>query len=123
MALNRAGMARPSQGIPRSSRMEPQARKVAKAPTAKSRGSAPAKLMLNSRQPMVRPGTAAGVKNDSTHRASDARNWMAQVAELGISRFCRWVRAKYMAAMMAAWVMEWVLRFIGFLLRENKKWA
>ena len=107
----------------------------AKLPTKKSSGKAPAKLILNSKQPTVRPGMAAGVNSASTHSASDALNWMAQVAEPGRSRFCRWVRAKYMAPMMAAWVMFFVL-FIEMLLLDrpspqeaiiqcfrNKKWA
>ena len=69
------------------------ARKVAAEPASQSNGRAPAKEMLNSRQPMVKPGTAAGVISARTHSASDARNWMAQDAEPGIKAFCKWVKA------------------------------
>ena len=108
--------------------MEPQARKVAKEPASQSRGRAPAKLRLNSRQPMVRPGMAAGVNSARTHSASEARNWMTMDALLGSRKFCRWVRAKYMAPMRAAWVMDLVFLFIEYSFRtekprKTKKWA
>ena len=122
-----AGMVRPSRGTPlmvifRVSHMAPQAKKVARLPTRKSRGRAPAKLRLNSRHPMVSPGTAAGVKKDSTVRASLIRHWMAKLAELGKIRFWKWVRAKYMAPIMAARVMSLVFWFMG-IPPGNKKWA
>jgi len=47
---------------------------VAPVPTSQSSGSAPALEMLNSRQPTVRPGMAAGVNRAKMHSASDARN-------------------------------------------------
>ena len=70
--------------------MPQAAKKVAKLPTRKSRGRAAPEVMLKSRHPRVSPQMAEGVKNASTHRASDARNWIAKEALLGNSRFCPW---------------------------------
>ena len=56
---------------------------VAAVPTRKSKGRAAPEVRLNSRQPKLRPGMAAGVKKARTQRASESRNWMAQVAEPG----------------------------------------
>ena len=92
----RAGIRSPGRGMPfrvsfRLSHMPSAARAVARVPRKKSRGSAAEKVRLNSRHPMLRPGTAAGVKKARMHSASLSRIWMAQVAEPGRSRFCRWV--------------------------------
>ena len=59
---------------------------------------------MNTRQPRLRPGMAAGVKKARTVIASEMRIWMAQVVEPGRSRFCIWVSTAYSAAIMAAWV-------------------
>ena len=73
--------------IPRDRYIPAAARAEASVPTRKSKGSAPAKLRLNSRHPKDKPGMAAGVNSASTHSASDARNWIAIEAELGMRKF------------------------------------
>ena len=67
------------------------AKKEAKLPTKKSKGNAAPDVRLNSKHPAAKPGMATGVNSANTHSASDARNWIAQVAEPGSKIFCRWV--------------------------------
>lgn len=69
----------PKIGMPftvmfRPSHIPAAASREAKLPTRKSMGSTAPEVRLNSRQPMVNPGIAAGVKKAKTHRASETRN-------------------------------------------------
>ena len=78
-AFHRAGIRRLSRGnfpsfTRRRSHIQPTDPRVARVPTSQSRGRAWALLRLNSRQPRVRPGMAAGVNRAKMHRASDSRN-------------------------------------------------
>ena len=54
-------------------------------------------------QPSVRPGTAAGVNNANTHRASLTRNWMGPQARLPKNIMVTSVHTAYAAAITPTW--------------------
>ena len=67
-------------------------------------------------QPMVSPGTAAGVSTASTHTASEMRNCTGPQAKPCNSMSAMRVAAAYTAAIMPAWATYVVFLFMDMLL-------